>query len=809
VKSNNPLTSFYSEPAFLRSTPIVVLIIAVLYFLLGNVNFIIPQYSSFVSPIFLPAGLALASTLILGKRSLLGIWIGAFLLNTSNGMVYENFNGIYLLNQVFTGSIIAFGAVFASIATEFTIAHSCKGRHPFHSVATVLILFVLGSILYSTITSFTGVIGLSFNNTLSTEQAWLTFQTWWLGDLIGIVLITPLILSWFLKDNFYNKKFTPSELLLFGLTTILMCYSIFFFKNGLKYLIFPQLFWSVYRFGARTTTLTILIIALFAILATVNGIGPFLQDSVNNSILFLDFYLYVISICSLFLLTILSERERADNTTKISKKDLKKNETILEAIIESPKDVSIYSIGRNYEYLNFNSLHSSNMKEMNNVDIKLGMTLQQCLVNKTELQQAVMVLDKVFLGESITTIKRFEANNTSWELRTSPIINTEKEIIGATVISTNITEKLKIEEALKESEEKYREIFTNIDDVIFQIDLNNIFMNISPSIKEFAGYTPEELIGQHSRILNAGDNDIDLISYLLNEKKNLINYERMIKIKSGLIKPISLNAKIIYDKNGNPHHIDAVAQDITERKENEQKIALQNQKLQIQNRELEQFVHIASHDLHEPLLTLKYFTDQLKNNSYKDQDEDTQQYLNFIFESADRMQRLVKGLLHYSKIGRQTDISKEDCNEAVNNAISMLTEAVEESKAKIHIAELPTVEGYAAELTELFKHLIANAITYRKKNVPPEINISAKQVNNDWQFAIKDNGIGIEKHNIEKMFIIFKRLNNRDEYSGIGISLSICKKIISLHGGNIWAESSFGHGTTIYFTIPIINSTQI
>lgn len=796
-------------PAILSSTPIVVLLIATLYFLLGNVSFIIPQYSSFVSPVFLPAGLALASTLILKKKSLLGIWIGSFLLNTSHGLVYENFKDLYLLNLVLMGSIIAFGVVIASVATEFIITRANKRRHPFHNVATVLILFVLGSVTYSTITSFIGIIGLSLNNSITTEHAWHTFQTWWLGDLIGIVLMTPLLLSWFLKDNFYNKKFATSELLLFGLTTILMCYGIFFFKNGLKYLLFPLLFWSVYRFGARTSTLTILIIALFAIVATVHGIGPFLQDSINNSILFLDLFLYAISICSLFLLTILSERERADNTTKISKKNLKKNETILEAIIESPKDISIYSIGRNYEYLNFNSLHSSNMKEMNNVDITLGMMLQQCMINEAELLEAVAVLDKVFLGESITTIKHFKANNTFWELRASPIINAEEEIIGATVISTNITEKLKIEEALKESEEKYREIFTNIDDVIFQIDLNNIFMNISPSIKGFAGYSPDELIGQHSRILNTDDDDMDLIFYLLSEKKNLINHEKMIKIKSGLTKPISLNAKIIYDKNGKPHHIDAIAQDITERKENEQKIALQNQKLQIQNKELEQFVHIASHDLHEPLLTLKYFTEQLKENSFKNENEDTQEYLNFIFEASDRMQKLVKGLLHYSKIGKQVEISQEDCNEAVNNATSMLADSIEKSEAKIHIGKLPIVNGYSVELVELFRHLITNAIIYRKKDIPLEISITAKQVGDNWQFTVEDNGIGIEKHNIEKMFIIFKRLNNREEYAGIGISLSICKKIISLHGGNIWAESKFGHGSSIYFTIPQIYNDQI
>ncbi len=789
-------------PPILSSTPVVVLLIIVLYIIAGSLSFLIPVDSEYVSPIFLPAGIALASIIIFGKRALWGIWIGSFLLNIFHGIINENFSGNHFFPQLIIGAVIALGTVMGSIAGQFVITRASNGLHPFHNVPTVLILLFLGPITFSTTTSLIGIICLKFSSNIETADIWLAFQTWWLGDLIGIVLITPLILSLFLKDNFGSSKINFIEILLFGLTTLILCYTVFFFQNGLKYLIIPQLFWSVYRFGARTTTAAINIIALFAILTAVHGIGPFLQENVNNSILFLDLFLYVISICSFFLLTILSERERADDTTKISKKKLRKNETILEAIIESPRDVSIYSIGRNYEYLNFNSLHSANMKEMNNIDITLGMTLQTCLENKAELEEAIMVLDKVFLGESITTIKLFKANNTYWELRTSPIVNAEKEIIGATVISTNITGKLKIEEALRQSEEKYREIFTNIQDVLFQIDLNGVFINVSPSVKEFTGYAPEELIGQHSRFLSPNDENDDLVYYMINQKKDLVNHENIIKTKSGLLKPISLNAKLIYDKNGNPNHVDAIAQDITERKENEQKIEEQNQKLQIQNKELEQFVYITSHDLHEPLLTLKYFTEILQqNNSIRDNDEE-QQYLNFIFESSDRMQKLVKGLLDYSRIGKQVEITKEDCNEIVENAISALSQSIKTAEAIIQVDKLPIINGYCVELIELFKHLISNSIVFRKKDVPIKINISATRLNKNWLFAVEDNGIGIEEHNLEKVFIIFKRLNNREEYPGIGISLAICKKIVSLHGGNIWVESSFGHGTTIYFTIP-------
>ncbi|PKB17107.1 MASE1 domain-containing protein [Flavobacterium sp. 5] len=809
MKSNHSLTSFYSEPTFLRSTPVVILLVAALYILLAKLSFLLSIAFLAVSPLFPASGLSLAAVLILGNRALPGIFIGAFLSNILNNLNVQNLNNQHLLTIIFAGFFIGLGNVIASIISKYIIINTNKKNHPLYNGKNILILLISGSITYATITSSIGVITLTIGGFI-TKEHWYVFQTWWLGDIVGIILVTPVFLSWYLKDSFEKKKFKILELLLFGAVVVLVCYIVFFKHFDLKYIIIAILFWAVYRFGTQITTLIILIISSFAIITTVKGIGPFSKDSINNSILSLDLFLCFTAICSLFLSSILDERQRAKNLTKISRKKLQKSESILESIIESPKDVSIYSIGRNYEYLNFNSLHKNNIKAMNSIEITLGMTLQESLVNIEELNDAVAVLDKVFLGESVTTIRQFDFNGSYWEFRTSPIINEAEEIIGATVISTNITEKIKIEEALINSEKKYRDIFTNIQHVIFQIDLNSIFLNISPSVKDIIEYTPKELIGRHSRILDIDDDDTDLVHYIITEKKNLINHEKMIKTKSGLLKTISLNAKLIYNKDGTPDHIDAIAQDITERKENEQKIASQNQKLQIQNKELEQFAYITSHDLQEPLLTLKYFTELLKNDHLKDHNEEEQeQYLNFIFESSDRMQKLVKGLLDYSRIGKQVEISKEDCNEIVNNAISTLTNSIEKTKANIHIDKLPTVNGYFVELIQLFKHLIANSIEFRKKEVPLEINISAIPVGNNWQITVQDNGIGIEEHNLEKIFIIFKRLNNREEYSGIGLSLAICKKIIALHGGNIWAESSFGHGTTIFFTIPKININEI
>lgn len=802
MKSINSLTSLYTKPSILRSTPIAVLVVATLYILLSKTSFLITINSGTVSPIFFAAGFAFASVLILGHKALIGIWIGSLYSNIFLNIDIANLDKTHFLNHLPIGFFISIGTVVASITGPIIVTSLCQKEHPLKNGQNVLALLILGPIVYSTITSLIGVISLRLYGSISVEQFWYTYKTWWLGDAIGIILITPLMLSWFLKDSFDKNNFNFLELTLYGLATILLCFGVFFQYHDLKYLILPLLFWSAYRFEIQITTLIIIIISLFAIITTVQGIGPFNEEYVNDSILFLDLFLSVITICSLFLAGIIAERKKAEDSIKKSEKNLRKNQTLLESTLESPKDISIYSIGLNYEYLSFNNLHRHNMKIMNGIDIILGMKLQDCLINKEELDEAVTVLNKVFLGESITTIRNFDVNNSYWELRTSPIVNQNNEIIGATVISNNITDKIKAEEALIKSEEKYRNIFENIPDVIIQTDPNGIFWNISPSIKDITGYTPEELIGRPTKVLQTDDEEPDAAIKLINKQFILNNYEKLIKTKSGAIKHISLSGKMIFDNNGSKHHIDAIVQDITQRKEHEKEIANQNQKLQIQNKELEQFAYITSHDLQEPLLTLKYFSELIKADFPKNANENINQYLDFILESSNRMQKLVKGLLDYSRIGSQIELTKVDCKEIVNEAISTLSDIIQKTETQIRFDDLPQVQGCYVELIQLFQNLIENAIKFRKKEIHLTINITAKQVGNNWQFALEDNGIGIEEQNKEKAFIIFKRLNNRDEYPGIGIGLAICKKIVALHRGSIWVESIFGQGTIVYFTIP-------
>jgi signal transduction histidine kinase len=242
----------------------------------------------------------------------------------------------------------------------------------------------------------------------------------------------------------------------------------------------------------------------------------------------------------------------------------------------------------------------------------------------------------------------------------------------------------------------------------------------------------------------------------------------------------------------------------------EHNLEMQRKELERQNKELEQFAYVASHDLQEPLRTTSSFVDLLQQQYKGKLDEKADKYLDYIIHASGRMRVLITDLLEYSRIGAKKELQEVDCNAILNDVLTDLGQAIKETNADIITSSLPNIIGYPTEIKLLFQNLIFNAIKFRRKNVAPRIWIQASRKGHAWQFSFADNGIGIAKEHNERIFIIFQRLHTRSEYSGSGIGLSHCKKIVELHKGRIWLDSELGKGSTFYFTIPqnIISLTQ-
>ena len=220
------------------------------------------------------------------------------------------------------------------------------------------------------------------------------------------------------------------------------------------------------------------------------------------------------------------------------------------------------------------------------------------------------------------------------------------------------------------------------------------------------------------------------------------------------------------------------------------------------NEELEQFAFISSHDLQEPLRMISSFMDKLKMN-YADQlDEKAIQYIHFASDGAKRMKQIILDLLLYSRANKPSDVLEVvNLNDILSDFKQLRDKLIKEKNAEIEYEQLPEISTHKAPITQIFHSILDNALKYSKKDKTPVIEITAVEKDKEWEFAIRDNGIGIDPQFYDKIFIIFQRLHNREAYDGTGIGLSVAKRSVEFLGGRIWLNSKPGEGTTFYFTI--------
>jgi len=232
------------------------------------------------------------------------------------------------------------------------------------------------------------------------------------------------------------------------------------------------------------------------------------------------------------------------------------------------------------------------------------------------------------------------------------------------------------------------------------------------------------------------------------------------------------------------------------------------------NAELEQFAYIASHDLQEPLRNISSFVQLLARRYQGRLDSDADEFIQFAVDGVARMEEMIKGILAYSRVETHgKDFKAVGCADVLQKTLKNLALSIEESQAEILSNPLPVVRGDEAQLIQLFQNLIGNALKFRREE-SPRVNITvrsraaakghtAKDGSSEvWLFSIEDNGIGIERNYCEQIFSMFRRLHSPEVYSGTGIGLAICRKIVERHNGEIWVESTRGEGATFYFTLP-------
>jgi len=378
----------------------------------------------------------------------------------------------------------------------------------------------------------------------------------------------------------------------------------------------------------------------------------------------------------------------------------------------------------------------------------------------------------------------------------TPIKDDTGAVIGGINVLVDITHRKQGEEMRA----RLAAIVESSDDAIVSKNLDGIIQSWNAGAERIFGYTAEEAIGRPIVMLipEGHDDEEPAILSRIRRGDRIDHYETIRRRKDGSLFDVSLTVSPVADERGRIIGASKIARDISDRKRAEAE-------LRQANADLEQLAYSASHDLQEPIRNVAVYSEIIRRRYAQTFDAKGLESMSFIGESARHMDSLVKGLLAYLQSGGSDKrLENVDTATALSAALGNLAATMQETQASVTHDCLPVLQMRHGQMEHLFQNLVGNAIKYHREGESPRIHISVERLPSEWRFGVSDNGIGVAPEHTDRIFGIFKRLHKDDaRYSGTGVGLAICQRIVERHGGRIWVESEGdGKGSTFYFTLP-------
>ena len=455
-----------------------------------------------------------------------------------------------------------------------------------------------------------------------------------------------------------------------------------------------------------------------------------------------------------------------------------------------------------------------------------GPTADVLHLNATDLGRQIRGLDLGFSGASLDqtaddvmrsrTTKEVEVRNRSgrwYALRVTPY-RTEGDVIAgvvATYIDIDVVKRS--QESLRLSRDAAKALVDTVPDPLLVLDAEMRVQTANRAFIRVFGLPQETILGQP--LYSVGDNAWDipelrrLLDGILHGSAAMDGFEVTHDFPRIGRRTMLLNARLLEDGDNGARKLVLAIDDITEEKRITDALKSTSRELERSNAELAQFASIASHDLQEPLRTIRSFATLLQERLGDKLAGKDQEFMDYVINGAKRMQEMITAILFYSEVGHQgIRATAIDLSMIAHTAIANLENKIAKAKASVTVERLPLVTADPLLITQLLQNLLSNGVKFRSKDRPAVLTISAREDADDWVIVVADNGIGIRNEDTVRIFTLFQRAHSAGEYPGTGIGLATCKKIAERHGGRLWLESTLGAGTKFFFSLPKVTNLE-